>query len=66
METPDIEKIKTRVRKIYQNYGIDIQSLQDEDLSDVYSFYINNPKRLEDDYAKSEKLYKSNPSVDII
>ena len=66
MESPDIEKIKAKVRKIYQNYGIDIQNLQDEDLVDVYSFYSKNTKKLEEDYLKSESFSKSNPSVDII
>jgi len=66
MEPSDTDSTKNMVRKIYQNYGIDIQSLQDEDLVDVYSFYINNPKNLEKDLERSEKFYNKNPNVDVI
>lgn len=66
MEQSDTDKLKSMVRKIYQNYGIDIQSLQDDELVDVYSFYTSNPKNLEKDLERSEKFRDKNPDVDLI
>ena len=65
-EPPDPDRIKNKVRKIYQNYGIDIQNLQDEDLSDVYLYYFHNPEKLEEDYDKSERTQKINPDAELI
>ena len=54
----DVEEIKKKVRKIYENYGISIDGVPDEDLGSVYSSYIKNPEDLLKDYKKSEEVAK--------
>ena len=48
------EKIIKKVNKIYQNYGIDPDGLDEGDINRVYKYYSNNPEKLEKDLRSSE------------
>ena len=48
------EKIIKKVNKIYQNYGIDPDGLDEGDINRVYKYYSNNLEKLEKDLRSSE------------
>lgn len=49
------EAVKKRVNKMYENYGIDPTSSDENDLARVYRHYKANPEELDADYHKSKK-----------
>jgi hypothetical protein len=50
------EALLRKIYKIYENYGIDPEGLDEGDISIVYNFYHRNPDRLESDYNNSRNL----------
>ena len=50
------ENLLKKIYKIYENYGIDPEGLDEGDISIVYDFYHKNPDRLLEDFAKSKQL----------
>lgn len=50
------ENLLKKIHKIYENYGIDPEGLDEGDISIVYDFYSKNPKKLSEDFAKSKRL----------
>lgn len=50
------ENLLKKIYKIYENYGIDPEGLDEGDINIVYDFYSKNPDKLADDYAKSKEL----------
>ena len=49
------DKVIKKVNKIYQNYGIDPEGLDEGDINRVYKYYANNPAQLDKDFLSSEK-----------
>ena len=49
------KNVAEKVNKIYQNYGIDVCDMSDDDLSTVYGWYSKNVESLEKDLKKSEE-----------
>ena len=49
------EKTIRKVNKIYQNYGIDPEGLDEGDINRVYKYYSIYPDELNKDLKKSEK-----------
>lgn len=60
------EKILEKVKKLYQNYGIDILIMEEEELKRVVEFYKSNVDRLAEDLKKSSSHANSFSDVDII
>jgi hypothetical protein len=60
------EKILDKVKKIYQNYGIDILVMEEEELKRVVEFYKSNIEKLVEDLKKSNSHANSFSDVDII
>lgn len=60
------EKILDKVKKIYQNYGIDILVMEEEELKRVVEFYKSNIEKLAEDLKKSNSHANSFSDVDII
>ena len=52
-----LTKFEEKVNEIYQNYGIDTKSMDENDLIDVYNYYAQRPKELDVDLDKSRKFY---------
>ena len=50
------ENLLKKIYKIYENYGIDPEGLDEGDINIVYDFYSKNPDKLVGDYAKSKEL----------
>ncbi len=50
----DVERVKRKVDRIYENYGIDPRCMDDGDLSSVYSYYLENKEELDNDYRESQ------------
>lgn len=50
------ENLLRKIYKIYENYGIDPDGLDEGDISIVYDFYSKNPEKLSSDYSKSKEL----------
>ena len=50
------ENLLKKIYKIYENYGIDPEGLDEGDISIVYDFYSKNPEKLLEDYSKSKQL----------
>lgn len=50
------ENLLRKIYKIYENYGIDPDGLDEGDISIVYDFYSKNPEKLLSDYSKSKEL----------
>lgn len=60
------EKILEKVKKLYQNYGIDILIMEEEELKRVVDFYKSNIEKLAEDLKKSSSHANSFSDVDII
>ena len=60
------EKILEKVKKLYQNSGIDILVMEDEELKRVVEFYKSNVGKLAEDLKKSSSHANSFSDVDII
>lgn len=51
----EAEKTKKKVNKIYENYGLEVDGMAEEEMSRVYRYYIDKKKQLEKDLKDSEK-----------
>jgi|TARA_Y100000034_G_scaffold135742_1_gene208884 hypothetical protein len=51
----EVEKIKKKVNRIYENYGLEVDGMAEEEMSRVYRYYIDEKKQLEKDLKDSEK-----------
>jgi len=60
------EKFLDKIKKLYQNYGIDILVMEEEELRRVLEFYKSNVKKLYEDLKKSSSHANSFSDVDII
>ena len=47
--------VKEQVEKIYENYGCDIEDMNEEEFKKVIEHYINNKDDLEKDFESSKK-----------
>lgn len=47
------EKVIRRVNKLYENYGVDPNGLDEGDINKVYQHYAKHPGQLESDYKRS-------------
>lgn len=48
------EIILDKIKKMYRNYGIDIFSMDEEEMDRIFSYYINNSSKIDEDLKKSE------------
>lgn len=48
------EQIKKKIFKIYENYGVDIEDITEEELSRLYKYYSKDTKKLDLDLKKSK------------
>jgi hypothetical protein len=60
------EKILERIKKLYQNYGIDILVMEDDEFKRIVEFYKSNTEKLAEDLKKSSSHANSFSDVDII
>lgn len=60
------EKFLDKIKKLYQNYGIDILVMEEEEFRRVLEFYKSNVKKLSEDLKKSGSHANSFSDVDII
>ncbi len=60
------EKLLDRIKKLYQNYGIDIQIMGEDEFSRILDHYRNNTDKLLEDLKKSSLHANSFSDVDII
>jgi ClpP class serine protease len=60
------EKILDRIKRLYQNYGIDILVMEEEEFKRVLEFYKSNTEKLAEDLKKSSSHANSFSDVDII
>jgi hypothetical protein len=60
------ERILDRIKKLYQNYGIDILVMEEEEFKRVLEFYKSNTEKLAEDLKKSSSHANSFSDVDII
>lgn len=49
-------KIIEKIKKIYTNFGINIDSMEEEEMARVVEHYTKNKQNLEEDYIKSLDL----------
>ena len=62
----DVERVKRKVDRIYENYGIDPKGMDDGDLSSVYNYYLENKEELDNDYRDSQAHASKFDDDDII
>lgn len=60
------EKLLDKVKKLYQNYGIDILVMGEDEFKRVLAHYRMCPEKLSDDLKKSSIHANSFSDVDII
>jgi hypothetical protein len=48
-----LKKTKEKVNKMYENYGIDPEGMEEDDLEAVYQYYATKQEQLEADLKKS-------------
>ena len=57
-------KVEEKVNKIYQNYGIEVNEMSDDDLTVVYGWYRKNLDALAKDLKRSEDHRAKNGNND--
>jgi hypothetical protein len=62
----ETEKIKNKVDKMYENYGIAVDRIDEGDIARVYRHYFDRREELDDDYEKSKKYIGQFDEDDII
>lgn len=62
----DVERVKRKVDRIYENYGIDPRGMDDGDLYSVYNYYLENKEELDNDYRESQAHARKFDDDDII
>lgn len=60
------EKFLDKIKRLYQNYGIDIFVMEEEEFRRVLEFYKSNTEKLAEDLKKSSSHANSFSDVDII
>lgn len=60
------EKFLDKIKRLYQNYGIDILVMEEDEFRRVLEFYKSNVKKLAEDLKKSSSHANSFSDVDII
>ena len=60
------KKILDKIKKIYQNFGIDILIMEEEEFQRILEHYSQNPDKLQEDLKKSGIHANSFSDVDII
>ena len=53
--SPNIDAIKKKVVKLYENFGIEIDINYEESLDVIIDYYLKNPDELNRDIKKSNK-----------
>lgn len=48
------EQVKKKIFKIYENYGIDIEDITDEEIKRLIEYYSKDLKKLDLDLKKSK------------
>ena len=66
LKAEDVERIKSKVNKMYENYGIVVDGLDEGDVARVYRYYIDKEEELNADHQKSKKYIGSFDDDDII
>ena len=46
-------KIWEKIKKLYNNYGIDTENMEEDEISRLIDYYENNKNNLEKDISKS-------------
>jgi hypothetical protein len=62
----EAEKIKNKVDKMYENYGIAVDRVDEGDIARVYRHYFDRKEELDADYEKSKKYIGQFDDDDII
>jgi hypothetical protein len=62
----EIERIKSKVDKMYENYGIAVDRIDEGDIARVYRHYFYEQEALDVDYEKSKKYIGQFDEDDII
>lgn len=52
---PKIDSIKKKIEKLYENFGIEIDTNYEENLDLIIEHYLKNPDELNKDIKKSNK-----------
>lgn len=53
---PEKDAITKKIEKLYQNYGIDVSEMDDEEFERLRSSYRNRGKDIDKDLESSEKF----------
>ena len=67
-KVPDkvIKKIKKSIKELYNNYGIDVSDMGDDEFGRLIKQYLNGDSDLELDLEKSKRHAEENPGEDLI
>ena len=66
LKETEVDKLKKKVDKMYENYGIATDALGDGDLGSVYRYYFDRRDELDADYEKSKKYIGKFDDDDVI
>lgn len=59
-------RVLEKIKKMYANYGISIDFMEDGELEKVAEYYLINRDKLDDDYLKSLELKGKFSEEDLI
>lgn len=59
-------RVLEKIKKMYANYGISIDFMEDGELEKVAEYYLANRDKLDDDYLKSLELKGKFSEEDLI
>lgn len=60
------EKILAKIKQMYQNYGIDVTAMEEEEFARLFDFYKANPAQLLVDLKKSSIHANDFADVDLL
>jgi hypothetical protein len=52
------KEIKKKIEQIYENFGLDMEDMDTEEVDRIVDYYYSNKKQLEKDFKDSSKTKK--------
>lgn len=49
----NVESIKSKIKEIYRNYGLDYEDMSEEEVLRIVEYYKGNNKKLNEDLSNS-------------
>jgi len=53
------EEVKNKIAQMYENLGLDMENMEEDEIERIVDFYSKNKKNLDQDLKKSSQIKKN-------